>query len=95
MVSFAAAFVASIGLQSAADVNYGVFSTEALRCVIGDNTAMGVHRAGYNGVFELTIPGSARNVFVPHYAGLNLEHYFDAAPVSENREVFFEPRVAP
>lgn len=59
MVPFAAALVASIGLQSAADVYYDIFATEALRCVIGNNVATGVHRAGYNGIFELTTPPPA------------------------------------
>lgn len=94
MVAFTTALAASLGLH-AAEANCGVFSTEALRCVIADNTAIGIHRAGCNGAFELTTPGSTRNAFVPYCGGLNLEHYFDAARVSENRVVFFEPRLAP
>ncbi len=69
---------------------------EALTAVIGDNEPMGSHhRKLYNGVFALTTPALAESPFVPAYAGLNLEHYFDARARHEKDTVFFEPRHAP
>lgn len=65
-----------------------------LRVVLADNQAYGdVHRAGYNGVSELS-HGGAPSLFVPAYAGLNLEHIFsgDAATYDWDK---FEPRRAP
>ncbi|MBW7862841.1 MAG: hypothetical protein H3C30_00335 [Candidatus Hydrogenedentes bacterium] len=82
------------GMQSGTAADFGAFSVSQLQCVIGNNAAAGEHRAGYNGVFQLTAPDAPKNAFVPLYAGLNLEHYFDAATVSEDRAVFFEPRNA-
>lgn len=75
--------------------HHGAFSVSQMECVIGDNAESGVHRGGYNGVFSLSAPGGAGTAFVPAYAGLNLEHYFDARPVPDNASVFFEPRRAP
>lgn len=70
--------------------------TKQLRVVIADNQAYGRdHRAGYNGVSELRLVSSdQQNLFVPLYAGLNLEHIFsgDAASYGWN---IFEPRRAP
>ena len=73
---------------------YSTLTTTDLRAVIGDNGAHDVHRAGYNGVWSLEHRSLSRNVFVPAFAGLNLEHIFDGAPPF-HRDVFFEPRVAP
>jgi len=70
--------------------------TSKLVAVIADNEAHApTHRAGYNGVAELRLGGWDRtNLFVPLYAGLNLEHIFsgDAAAFGWN---IFEPRRAP
>lgn len=70
--------------------------TQSLLVVIADNESYGpAHRAGYNGVAELTLAGdSPRNLFVAPYAGLNLEHIFsgDAETFGWN---IFEPRRAP
>jgi hypothetical protein len=63
--------------------------------VIADNGRLGEHRAGYNGVIRIDYPDGPQHPFVPAYAGLNLEHYFDARPRHEAAEVFFEPRHAP
>ena len=71
------------------------FSVSRLSCVIGNNAALGPHNAGYNGIFNLRSPDCAESPFVPVYAGLNLEHYFDVRPRPSAREIFFEPRVAP
>lgn len=70
------------------------FRTRKLKCVIGNNEPWGEHRGGYNGVFKLTPEGTEDNLFVPAYAGLNLEHYFDGYH-NGNPEVLFEPRRAP
>lgn len=66
----------------------------AFACRIGGNGAAGRHREGYNGVWSLTPTDQPDSIFVPEYAGLNLEHYFDGWH-SGGREIFFEPRVAP
>ena len=69
--------------------------TDKLRVLFADNEAFGAnHRAGYNGVAELTLANDPRNLFVPQVAGLNLEHIFsgDAASFGGNP---FEPRRAP
>lgn len=78
----------------AADVDFASFEVSGLRCLIGNNTSTGDHRPGYNGLFALTAPGLADSVYVPAYAGLNLEHYFDARQRSEDPAEFFEPRYA-
>ena len=65
-------------------------------CIIGNNEAWGeVHRAGYNGVLQIEMPGLADTPFVPMYAGLNLEHYFDLGPRNPDSDIFFEPRRVP
>jgi hypothetical protein len=68
-----------------------------LTAVIGDNTAVGIHRAGYNGVWSLVHRAEPTNLFVPTVAGLNLEHIFDGDKVDRDnsRRIFFEPRYAP
>ncbi len=65
-----------------------------LTAVVGDNSAEGGHRAGYNGVWSLRHSAGSRSVFVPAVAGLNLEHIVTGGPLADN-EVFFEPRHAP
>ena len=72
--------------------------TSRLECTIGNNKSyqseFGVHNPGYNGVFSIKSPDLTENPFVPAYAGLNLEHYFDAR-ATYGRNVFFEPRHSP
>ncbi len=75
--------------------DYAEFRSEELRCVIGNNASMGEHREGYNGVFNLTSIHQAETLFVPAYAGLNLEHYFDGSDAGKDRKILFEPRVSP
>ena len=75
--------------------NHGVFEVSQLRCVIGNNAQMGKHSERYNGVFSITAPGIGESPFVEAYAGLNLEHYFDARPRPQDRDLLFEPRLAP
>jgi len=65
-----------------------------LTATVGDNGSEGRHRAGYNGVWELRHRSCERSLFVPEYAGLNLEHIFDGD--TEFRPgLFFEPRTSP
>lgn len=68
--------------------------TEKLRVEFCDNGAFGIHRAGYNGVADLSLANEEKNLFVPQVSGLNLEHIFsgDAASFGWN---IFEPRRAP
>jgi hypothetical protein len=69
--------------------------TDQLRVIIADNEAFGTHhRAGYNGVAELTRAGDKHNFFVPEVAGLNLEHIFSGDAESFGWNIF-EPRRAP
>lgn len=73
---------------------FETLSVGDLTAVIGDNAAHETHRAGYNGLWSLKHHSLDQNIFVPAYAGLNLEHIFDGAPPFDN-DVFFEPRRAP
>jgi hypothetical protein len=68
-----------------------------LTATIGDNSAHGDHRAGYNGVWSLTHTSESANLFVPTVAGLNFEHIFDGdkRDADGSRKIFFEPRTAP
>jgi len=76
-------------------VDYAVMNASRLHCTVGNNRALGEHRAWYNGVFRLLSPDCPETPFVPFFAGLNLEHYFDGRPASDDRAIFFEPRSAP
>lgn len=75
--------------------DYARFSVSRLECVIGNNKSCGDHQAGYNGVFSLVSPDQPETAYVPLYAGVNLEHFFDRRPRSSDTAVFFEPRYAP
>jgi hypothetical protein len=66
--------------------------TGNLRAVFVDNQAFNPdHKAGYNGIAELYHTRMDSNIFVPAYAGFNLEHIFSG----DSLEEFFEPRVHP
>ena len=57
----------SSGAETAESPHTARIETEKLRLVIADNAAFGTHhRAGYNGVAELTGAGELRNLFVPN-----------------------------
>ncbi|MFH1739804.1 MAG: hypothetical protein ABIH23_12405, partial [bacterium] len=71
------------------------FRSTELECVIGNNAAAGEHREGYNGLFRLTSTHQPETLFVPFYAGLNLELFFDGASIGRDRDRLFEPRHAP
>jgi hypothetical protein len=78
-------------------MTHGTFTVGDITAVIGDNSAAGAHRAGYNGVWKLTHKTEPANLFVPAVAGLNFEHIFDGDKRDSDgtRKVFFEPRHAP
>jgi hypothetical protein len=48
------------------------------------------HRAGYHGVASLTHERQPRNLFVPAYSGLNVEHIHDGT--TQPGDALFEPR---
>ena len=76
--------------------NFHRYETPTISCIIGDNAALGEHRNRYNGIYQLTTPTLKESPFVPFYAGLNLEHYFDLRPgINEDGHTFFEPRNEP
>ncbi len=63
-----------------------------LSAIFIDNYAFGEnHRAGYNGIAELKHSELDSNLFVPNYAGFNLEHIFS----SDSLVQLFEPRRNP
>lgn len=63
-----------------------------LKAVFMDNDAYGEqHRGGYNGISELTHTAQDSSLFVPFYAGFNLEHIFDGDSLAN----LFEPRKSP
>ncbi|HDS74778.1 MAG TPA: hypothetical protein ENN56_04475 [Firmicutes bacterium] len=67
-----------------------------LSAAVVDNAAhheLSGHRAGYNGLAWLKSVHRHENLFVPLYAGLNLELYFDGTDTERKR--LFEPRSAP
>lgn len=93
-----AAFVGEIDPRGPArDRDVATLETSHLKVMIGNNKSWPaeapIHRAGYNGIFSIESKDQPDTPFVPAYAGMNLEHYFDAAP-RKAREVFFEPRYA-
>lgn len=89
------AFMCLIALPAFAADN-GILKLDDFECVVGNNAAWGdTHKQKYNGVYQITMLGLSDTPFVPFYAGLNLEHYFDTKPRPEKDTIFFEPRHAP
>lgn len=73
-------------------VNTVEFTKGDLTTTLVDNSAFGDrHKAGYNGIAELRHTALDSNLFVPDYAGFNLEHIFDG----DSLEELFEPRKNP
>jgi len=76
-----------------------VFEVGDLTAVIGDNEGYEGHRRGYNGVHRLVHKREPASLFVPAYAGLNLEHIMDGEQelrdATTDRRVFYEPRNSP
>jgi hypothetical protein len=93
----AASFMSPIGLHAALQdpqPSHATLSAGDLVAVVGDNSAEGEHRAGYNGVWSLRHAAGSRSVFVPAVAGLNLEHIVTGEHL-DDAKTFFEPRNAP
>lgn len=81
-----------------ADDHYVILKRGPVQAVIVDNAAVDIpelpgHRGGYNGVASLTHDKQPRNIFVPSYAGLNLEHIHDGT--NRVNKDLFEPRKSP
>jgi hypothetical protein len=63
-----------------------------LKIVFVDNTAFAPdHRAGYNGIASMRHREEDSTLFVPYYAGFNLEHIFGGDTLAQ----LFEPRRHP
>ena len=63
-----------------------------LKLIFADNTAISPdHREGYNGIAQLYHASQDSGIFVPAYAGFNLEHIFGG----DSLEQLFEPRRYP
>jgi hypothetical protein len=78
--------------EGKAGMDYAEFSVSRLTCIIGNNASLGEHKARYNGVFSMSSPDQSETPYVPFYAGINLENFFDQRPRHEDGDVFFEPR---
>lgn len=90
----AAALSVQSALPQQSSAHTAHLQTEKLRAVVADNEAFGpTHRAGYNGVAELSLTNNSANLFVPQYAGLNFEHIFSGDAKSFGWNIF-EPRRA-
>jgi len=69
-----------------------ILSVGNLTATFADNEAFGpVHKKRYNGIASLVHSSSTGNLFVPDYAGFNLEHFFGGDFLEE----LFEPREHP
>lgn len=88
----AAALASTARAESKA--SHTTLSAGDLTAVIGENSAEGQHRAGYNGLWSLQHAKGARSIFAPPIAGLNLEHIVTGEHL-EDSKTFFEPRNAP
>lgn len=88
IVSFSI-FLSLPGIQTA--LAQSTLEQGDLKAVIVDNGAYGEHRKGYNGISELYHKNQDSNLFVPLFAGFNLEHIFGG----DSLVSFFEPRVEP
>ncbi len=63
-----------------------------LKALFVDNTELPPgHKAGYNGIAQLYFAGRDSGIFVPAFAGFNLEHLFGG----DSLEELFEPRLHP
>lgn len=53
--------------------SFPTLATSEFVAYLADNSSLGIHRAGYNGVASLIPRKTGNNIFVPTYAGLNYE----------------------
>ena len=69
-----------------------IISSGDLKAAFIDNDAYGdQHKKGYNGISELSHSAQDSSIFVPFYAGFNLEHIFGGDSLTN----LFEPRKSP
>jgi len=78
--------------------HYVVLKWGPVSAILADNAAIDVpelpgHKGRYNGLASLTHEKQPRNIFVPTYAGLNLEHIHDGT--TRVNQKLFEPREVP
>ena len=84
--------VFSIQVNAPGDTPYVMMSKGDITATFIDNNAFGeYHRAGYNGIAELKHIMQDSTLFVPYYAGFNLEHIFGGDRLDQK----FEPRKNP
>jgi len=71
--------------------------TKTFVAYIADNSSLGIHRSGYNGIASLIPKHSGNNLFVPMYAGLNYEtiSLTGLSPYTHPGGSKFEPRSEP
>jgi hypothetical protein len=84
----------AFGQEDKADTSTSPIALEAgdLKATFADNEAYGEHhRNRYNGISELGHKEAPENLYVPLYAGFNLEHFFGGDYLEE----LFEPREHP
>jgi hypothetical protein len=91
-----AAILAHQLAAAAAEASPGQTELKAgeLTAILGDNSAAGEHRSGYNGIWSLRHAACSRDLFVPSIAGLNLEHIITGEHLDDDK-LFFEPRNSP
>ncbi|MCM4166354.1 hypothetical protein DHD08_01520 [Arenibacter sp. H213] len=63
----------------------------ALKAMFIDNSSYGLHKKGYNGIANLFHNNQDSTLFVPEFAGVNLEHIFGGDSLTS----LFEPRRQP
>ena len=78
--------------QGMADLDVVKIQIGKLKATFMDNMKYGEkHRSGYNGIAEMYHVDQDSNIFVPFYAGFNLEHIFGGDSLAD----LFEPRNHP
>lgn len=83
-------------------MNFPSLKTSSFTAYIADNTSLGIHRWGYNGLAAIIPNHSGNNLFVPTYSGLNYETIslkgmpdYRYEPRKEEHQSIFEPRCEP
>ena len=81
------------------DIRFPCLETQSYLAYIADNSPLGIHRRGYNGVAALIPRLSGNNLFVPSFAGLNYETIsltgmptYRHEPTKRDHQSKFEPR---
>ena len=90
LIVFGAARTVCAQAEMSSTAEHVTITAGDIEAVFVDNGAFGEHRAGYNGIASLTHNAEPRTLFVPDYAGFNLEHIFGGDMVEK-----FEPRKHP